>query len=143
MTRFRSLEIFQRIIHLSPIIYIYIYIFSFAKTASLPRHFRSKIDIVSFEKISRPAWNSLMKILATLVSWVERKIDIYIYKKLYKCQRLVLFVGSKPTREWINSLSFSLSLPLTPFVRRQSCDLFKEEIHSRPYDIRFNEFIPL
>lgn len=94
---------------------------------------------MSFEKISRPAWNSLMKILATLVSWIERKIRIYIYiyKKLYKCQRLVLFVGSKPTREWINSLSFSLSLPLTPFVRRQSCDLFKEEIHSRPYDIRF------
>lgn len=73
-----------------------------------------------------------MKILAS--RYFDRKKNIYVYtyvyKKLYKCQRLVLFEES---RERI----FSLSLSLVPFreaTKLREVNSFKEEIHSRPYD---------
>lgn len=66
----------------------------------------------------------------------SRLLDRKKYKKLYKCQRLVLFVAS-------SGLILCLSHFLREATKLREVNLFKEEIHSRPYSTRCNEIYPI
>lgn len=116
VTRFRSLEIFQRIIHLSPIIYIYIsppFVCQNSLSPPLFRQIRSKIDIVSFEEEYLTEWKS-----SPAVTSIERRIYTYTHTYIRNCTNVNdLFCSKKAASE------FSLSLFLSfLFVRRQSCE---------------------
>lgn len=141
MTRFRSLEIFQRIIHLS-IIHLYIYIYlPFVCQNSLPPFLPpSTFPTEPIENRYRVVRRK--KYLSTRVEFFNenprhsRLLNRKKYKKLYKCQRLVLFVAS-------SRLILSLSHFLREATKLREVNLFKEEIHSRPYSTRCNEIYPI